>query len=388
MFDRLVSPSAPTSDSPSRRASRWVALDRLRALAVVAMIQGHVFSALLRPDALAPGTMRWHERLHGLTAPAFMFGAGLALGSATYGSYGRYRELAAPLARRLRWYVLLFVLGYVVQAPGCSLWSAVHAQGDQLVSATRVGALQLVAFALCASQLMIVIVPRPGMHVVLNFVLGAIAIVAATPAVSAFVAPAEASFWSAFLEDRGGAHFQPLPWAGFVWLGVSAVGALRRWPAQRLRGPLLLLSGAACASVAYMQFHLAAETPEPGWLWRTSPSYFLFRLGCVVLLLGALQMLPERADAGSRGWSALFARHSLVAYVVHLWLLHGTRLTPNIADRWRGALNIEEALLATAALFAITLAAVYAWVRVRAAFRGAADHERDPSELKLKCLAP
>ena len=82
--------------------ARWVALDRLRALAVLFMIQGHVFTALLRRDALSGTVMRWHERLHGLTAPAFLFGAGLAFGTATYGKYAQHSVWGVHVARRMR----------------------------------------------------------------------------------------------------------------------------------------------------------------------------------------------------------------------------------------------------------------------------------------------
>jgi len=114
---------------------------------------------------------------------------------------------------------------------------------------------------------------------------GALAVHAASPlATSAGTNPGD-GFLAAFLQDRGGAHFPPCPWAGFVFAGVGCAGLLHHAP-TRLRGLSLLGAGGLAAWLAHAQYQEAALEPQPGWLWRTSPSYFLFRLGCVALLLG------------------------------------------------------------------------------------------------------
>ena len=66
----------------SRKNDRWRALDLLRLVAVVLMVQGHVFTALLdRGLRHGPWYIR-HSYVHGLTAPIFFFASGLAFGVA------------------------------------------------------------------------------------------------------------------------------------------------------------------------------------------------------------------------------------------------------------------------------------------------------------------
>ncbi|HEX6244960.1 MAG TPA: hypothetical protein VFZ61_28765, partial [Polyangiales bacterium] len=327
-------------------------------LAVLWMIQGHAFTALLRADAMPSAWARWHERLHGLTAPAFMFGAGLAFGTATYGEYRAHRRLRGPLLRRMRWYAALFVLGYLQQAPGWSPWNALHAQGAELEVASRVGALQLIALSLALCQLAILVLPRVRAHMLFSLTLAALSVLLASPLARAGAAAGGGVFVRAYLEDRGGAHFQPLPWAAFVLFGVATSGLLTRRPV-RVRGLLLLGAGSVGAALAYATFQAAARAPDPGWLWRTSVSYFLFRLFGVALLLGALHLGIRTARAKSM--SSLFARHSLVAYLVHIALLYGTPWTPALAQRFRHALSLGSALWVTAALLASTIASVYGW---------------------------
>src|SRR5688572_30590278 len=132
---------------------RWHALDSLRALAVIAMIQGHTTTALMRSGELSAPVEQLHALLHGLTAPAFLVGAGLAFGVTSYRRYDAFHEPGYALNRRLRRYALLLAIGYALQLPGGSLWAALHAQGDKLLLVFRVGPLQLIALTLGACQL-------------------------------------------------------------------------------------------------------------------------------------------------------------------------------------------------------------------------------------------
>src|SRR5262249_12613026 len=73
--------TVPDGAVVSRR--RWLALDVLRGVAVLLMIQGHTFTALLDPAHYVGNWSRWHSLLHGLTAPMFLLGGGLAYGFVT-----------------------------------------------------------------------------------------------------------------------------------------------------------------------------------------------------------------------------------------------------------------------------------------------------------------
>ena len=83
----------------SRAAERWVALDVFRVSAVLLMIQGHTFTALLEPAAYQGAWVRWYRLTHGLTAPMFLFGAGLAYGIVTFGSRVSTTDADAARAR-------------------------------------------------------------------------------------------------------------------------------------------------------------------------------------------------------------------------------------------------------------------------------------------------
>jgi uncharacterized membrane protein len=355
-------------------------------VAVLAMIQGHTFAALLRDDALSAGVSWLHALLHGLTAPAFLLGAGLAFGMATYGEYQRHRSMNSTTHKRLGRYLMLFVLGYLLQVPGGSIASAFSAQGEQLRLLCRVGPLQLIAITLGLCQLAILLVERPIKHAVWAVAAGVVVLVGATPVAHSGLAAELGAFLGAWFDDRGGAHFPLLPWSSFVLLGLGGGALLQRGAAcaviagarthERRRALPLIVAGSTAAALGYAQFKAAAVQQGAMFLWRSSPGYFVFRLGLVAMIFGLLHLPAEerglREDGASTGrsWSAVLARQSLVAYVAHLFVLYGTPFTPGL-NRLGKALGLAQASLACGGVLAASLCATQLWDR----------WEREPSWL-------
>ncbi|HEX6246190.1 MAG TPA: heparan-alpha-glucosaminide N-acetyltransferase domain-containing protein, partial [Polyangiales bacterium] len=306
---------------------------------------------------------RLHALLHGLTAPAFLFGAGLAFGITSYARYEAFRTPGRALQKRLRRYALLLVIGYALQLPGGSLWAALHAQGDKLLLVFRVGPLQLIAVTLGACQLAMLASRSARRHALACA--GAAGVIAwlATPVYTSGLSQHVGGFLGAYLDDRVGSQFPIFPWASFALLGVAGGLAVRERPALAGRWALLV-AGGALALGAYACFYYRLVPYEKTTFWRCGVTYVLFRLGSVLALLGLFTRAPaaaptrhdERAGAG-----ALLARHSLVAYVVHLLLLYGTPFTPNLARLYGGSLSLAQTGLACALMIAVTVAAVYAW---------------------------
>jgi hypothetical protein len=324
------------------------------------MIQGHTFTALLRRDEMPSPIAHLHTFLHGLTAPTFLFGAGLAFGTATYGRYAEHRALKDMVATRLQRYAVLVLLGYALQLPGGSLWKALQAQDDQLALVCRVGPLQLIGIVLCVAQLAIFAVSTPRRHATFAATLGLCVMLAATP-LAGFAGSFGSFFGALLVKDTGGSHFPILPWAAFVLLGIGTAGLLHQRPHLR-KGWLFAVIGTFLAGFGYVCFQMAARHYGDGWSWRASPSYLAFRLGLVMLVLGLLHARSGKNAGESRNeWGALLSRHSLVAYVVHLLLLYGTPITPGLTRIFGKALNIMQASCLLGGVVVLTLGAVRLW---------------------------
>jgi surface polysaccharide O-acyltransferase-like enzyme len=313
----------PTS-SPTSSPSRWLALDVFRALAVLWMIQGHTFTALLGDaEAFTGAWWQLYRMLHGLTAPMFLCGAGLAYGIVHFGS----SKPVAP-GRMLKRVVTLLVLGTILQLPAANL-SAIWSDDSLLSSALQPAALQLIAACLALAELLRVLARR-------SFA----ALAAVLSAGVALSAPwlwqlqlSEQFLLGSWLDGHTGAQFPIAPWLGYFFLGaaISASWGARAWR-ERWRASLLgcagLIASALCLALflSGQRMH-ALYGQHPFWL--TSPMLFGFRAGLVLAWLGALSAASRVIERGvaalpgvGRVISAL-SRHSLVAYVVHLWLLYG-----------------------------------------------------------------
>lgn len=335
---------------------RFIALDRLRAVAVLSMIQGHTFSALLAPGALPSWFMNVHALIHGLTAPAFLFGAGLAFGVSTYPRYAQHRVIGPPLFARLRRVVVLLLIGYALQLPGASLFAAFHLREDELSLVLRIGPLHLIAFCLLVCQLSVRWVRTPARHALLSLSLG-LAAMALSPVVWAHdLGTRLGPLIGPWVDGARGSLFPIFPWASFVFLGVASAGVPQLVAPSARRARTWLAVGAGLALTAYAAFLSGVRLSDARFFWQASPLNVSFRIGLVMMLLGALHLA-----ARSETRAALIARHSLVAYVVHLLLLYGTPWTPNLERRFGLALTAGSCTLVCALVLGLTLLTVYGW---------------------------
>ncbi len=106
--------NAPASHSEPRL--RWLGLDLLRLIALVMMIEGHVFSTCLSARYQGQLWFRWHRFAHGLTAPTFFFASRLAFGVATFGRWSAHVQWTHPAPQRRFWrYTLLILIALCFQ---------------------------------------------------------------------------------------------------------------------------------------------------------------------------------------------------------------------------------------------------------------------------------
>jgi uncharacterized membrane protein len=369
----IDSSSRKTEDGSGRSAPwRWLGLDVFRALAVLSMMQGHTFTALLAPHEYDGGWVQWHSLIHGLTAPMFLLGGGLAYGLVNL----RRAHAAACNFRLVRRAFELIVIGFLLQLPKAPL-QEVLADRALLAPTVRVGPLQLVGVCLLLCELLRVLTRTRGRW---------LAAIAAVTAATAVVAPL---VWQArpsvalplplgtWFDGYAGSQFPLFPWAAFFLLGVLATAAMQ--PAlraieqarrsARALAITLMTGGVAAAVLPYALFlhgHVLNELYGKHELWHTSPLYVLFRTGVVLAWLGVLCALEPRVKAlwlrapwVEQLFSAL-SKHSLLAYVTHLLLLYGTPFTVGLV-RLGTTLDKPAAVATTLYVIAFTTAVAVLW---------------------------
>jgi hypothetical protein len=200
----------------------------------------------------------------------------------------------------------------------------------------------------------------------------------------AFVAPwvwnarsSQSAALGSWLDGQAGSQFPLVPWLCFFFVGaaLSAAWGSRLWlRGARVAGGVMpvvgivaLASSAACYGLFLSGVRLTALYGEHSF-WYSNPLFVVFRTGLALAWLGALS---ASASWISGAFAALprcaavmraLAKHSLIAYVVHLVLLYGTPFNPGLAH---GGANLGFAATAAACVCVLTLtiASVWAWDR-------------------------
>ena len=102
-------------------AQRHLFIDLYRTAVILLMLEGHVVRAFLAPYVQQMQLFQIHEFLHGLSAPAFLFGAGMTFIISTRKRWEEYHHWDRPLARRIGRFLLVISLGLMLHLPFFSI---------------------------------------------------------------------------------------------------------------------------------------------------------------------------------------------------------------------------------------------------------------------------
>ena len=390
--DVLTGPHAPPTDVAGERAKvrskadRWLGLDVFRFFAVLMMVQGHVFTTLLDQATKAQGWYPHHSAFHGFTAPMFLFGAGLAFGYTTFKKWDAHTQGGAAPWKRYRRYLWLLVLGYGLQLPTLSLTGLLSLDDPERIARFfQVNVLQHIGVSLAIAQVLVRLVKRRRVFIGILIALTAVCVFAA-PWIWALDVSGLPVVMQGYINAAGHSYFPIAPWAGFTYGGIViaylvGLGGSAKSISKRAAWPFLAL--ALIFMLVPIGIDRLGPLPWPAHnFWKTNPLFFFWRLGNILFVLSLLcfveRWLRKRGwldeVAGNRlarvvlPWVKLIAAESLVIYVAHLLVLHGSVLAPGIT---RSNLvtshghGVQMAALVTVAIGATMVVVAYAWSELR-----------------------
>ena len=292
------------------QASRILAFDWLRGLAVIVMIQTHALT-LLRPELRTGPLWARLQWIDGLVAPAFIFSAGFSLalvqvrGAASGARWPRVRKTLRRLGEVL---VVATLVNW--------MWFPLLREPRWIF---RIDILHCIGLSLLiALPILAALAPRPQ---VLRWIALALAAIAfgVSPLAERVHGPL-----AALANGSTDSVFPLLPWAGYVYLGASAgataaggdARALAKWVAG------LLVVGVA---MWILSPQLEAAYP-PHQFWVTNPANHASRWTQVCALVLAL-MAAERLQGRWRTslpvrFVEMFGTSSLAGYFFHQALLY------------------------------------------------------------------
>ena len=336
---------------------RFPFLDWMRGLAVVVMIQCHVFNSFAAPSARAGGPYVLSQFIGGMAAPLFLFMAGMTL---AFQMDSQDRKQRAP---RQRWGAALRRAGYVwgiaylFRFTNC-IASIPHIDWHEF---TKVDILNCMGLAMTVFAAAAAVDGRVRARWV---ALGALAVAAASPLVANIEwgsAPALIQEYLAPGHGRG--RFAFFPNAAYIGFGLSAGTIVKHTVAERFERLMqwCVLLGLVLVITAEYFSNMPYSIYTRSNFWTDSPSLILIRAGIALLILAGCYLWTEYVASSGWSWMQVLGRNSLMVYWVHVMLVYG-----NIVQPLKQNLGIGKTAVATAVVTAMMVAMSEAWLRRKA----------------------
>ncbi len=316
----MRAPAPPTQ-------GRYLFIDLFRTLIIVVMLEGHVLRQFLPADIQSTFAFFLHEVFHGITAPAFLFGAGLTFVISSHRRWTAYHHWTAELERRVRRIVLIFFVGIFLHLPYFSFRKTLlEATPRDILALFQSDVLTCISAGLLILHLVLYCFKREE-----RFHAAVITLLAATVFLTPIVWEIDFLHFTPVLiaqlsNSLHGSPFPLFPFLAYLFAGVAVSGkfivAVEAGTVPRFMGRLALWGAAGVAGGLLLT--TIPYTPYATYdFWYTSPSYFIIRLGILFLLAPAVWRAGEWIGPRLRPLLIL-GTESLFVYVLHLLALYGS----------------------------------------------------------------
>lgn len=331
---------------------RHVFIDLYRSAVIFLMLEGHVFRVFLPLDLQRTPWFQLHEFFHGLSAPAFLFGAGLTFVISTKRRWEDYHHWDPPLAKRLRRLLFVILLGLSLHLPYFSFRKIIiEGTSAEYLQLFQFDVLHCIGIGLLSLHALIFFFKNESRFYLLVF--STIVFVCySTPIMwdinfLKFFPPVLAQMFN----GNHGSPFPLYPYVGFLYAGVIVSWEfLVAVECKREKKFMfwLTISGIILIIFGYIFDVIPIQIYPTYNYWFTSPNYFLVRVGSLMVIVAGFWYLAKYLKHPKKIWTVL-GIESLFVYVLHLLVLYGSAM--NSTENLQTYLGTNLSLLQTSGLF-------------------------------------
>ncbi len=354
------------SESPLPRKHRFLFIDFFRSAVILLMLEGHVLRTVLTSGLQKSALFQLHEFLHGLSAPAFLFGAGLTFVISTKRRWTEFHRWGPPLSRRVRRLLFVFALGLFLHLPFFSFRKIIiEGTQDDFLRLFQFDVLHCIGVGLLLLHALIFFF-RTEVRFYGLVLVTVVAVCFLTPLVwDINFLPLRSSFIAQMMNGNHGSPFPLFPYIGFLFAGVVVSWEYLVAYEEHREAEFMvhLFALGAVAVGAGTLFDLLPVQIYPTYnYWFTSPNYFLVRTGALMILL-AVFWFAARGYASVPRIVTVLGIESLFVYVAHLLVLYGSVVNPgwNVQTIIGSTLGLPSALGVFAAMLMVMLTVAMGW---------------------------
>jgi hypothetical protein len=315
----------------STTKQRFLFIDLYRSAVILLMLEGHVVRTFLSLRLQQTTFFQLHEFFHGLSAPAFLFGAGLTFIISTRQRWIEYHHWGTPLARRMRRLLWVILLGLALHLPFFSIRKIImNGTTNDYLQLFECDVLACIGIGLLTLHALVFFFKTEGRFY---------GLVLATTLTVCFLTPLvwDVDFLrtvpiaiAQLMNSSHGSPFPLFPFVGFLFAGVIVSWefhiAFERKQERNFMRRLLILG--AVFIVTGILFDIVPLQIYPTYnYWYTSPNYFFVRIGCLMILTSGCWLLATRIPHTTTILTAL-GKESLFVYILHLVILYGSAVNP------------------------------------------------------------
>jgi hypothetical protein len=352
---------------------RYLFIDLLRFTAVIVMLQGHTFDALLSPSVKQASLFFIHDFFHGFVAPMFLFSSGVAFGVSTMKKWDVHTRLSRPVMKRIGRFVGLVIIGYALHLPFFSLPKILYNSTPQQIAAMlQVDALHCIAVTLLSAQLAVMVCGTPrrlaiGAGALALLIVFSAPVIWGLPLLS-YMPVAIASY----LNAENHSWFPLIPYSAYVLFGL--VYAHLFLQAKEERKTVQFMQRAVAAGMIIIGLAvLAANIPTtlygPHDFWKVNPAVIAARLGFLLIAASSLFFMEQMIHVPPK-LPAIMGSESLFIYIVHLLIIYGSVINNGLQQYWGASLSFWQALGVFFVVFAAMSAFAYGWHIMKTRFKG------------------
>ncbi len=347
---------------------RYLFIDLLRFLAVVFMIQGHTFDALLDFSLRTHSLYFIHDFFHGFIAPMFLFASGVAFGISTFKKWEEHTAFSKTVARRYGKFVGLILIGYALHLPFFSLQKIVsEAKPNEIAAWLQVDALQCIAVTLLILQTAVLILKQERRFVIFLSFLAA-GVIFLSPLVWNIDAVGAMPLWIASYINAGNNSWFPLfPWSGYILSGVVFAWIFMNAQDRGTAAELMeknVVAGLAALVVSFIVVNLPTNVYPLHDVWKVNPLIITGRLGFVLLVTSGI-FFAERSLKINPFLPRIIGRESLFIYILHLVILYGSVVNKGLQQIILPTLSVVESSAAFVIVFVSIGGFTVGWHQVK-----------------------
>jgi len=321
------------------------------------MIEAHTVDAWTVTDVLVRDLPQFKllQFLAGWAAPLFLFLAGVSvsLAGASHLRKGKSVAEASWLVQKRGWQVVL--MAYIFRLQSFMLSPTASLSSMLKVDILNVMGLTMVLSAWCWAR------GRSTRSSALWLIVPA--------ALSVILAQYSSGWsWPLLLGEKlqgyvrligDNANFSVLPWGGFVFAGAW-FGRILSEPRDAAQDRALHIRIALVGMIMFVAAYAGSFAPSltPSKFWTNSTSWFLIRIGVMLMLVYLAWLWMQRSTANRWSPMLVFGQTSLFVYWVHVEVVYGFPTYP-----LRHELSIAGVLVAYAVFTLLMLGLAMLWQR-------------------------